>query len=214
MLNTLQRKSVVALFALGAMSGCATSQPPAAGKTESAPVAKAATPAAKADTPPAVMKAEAPAQKQTYFMVFHENGRIYAMTEPKIYLGLMEHDEVPLTRARVGGGPDGETVVFGITSKDGEHLDKPTAAEDIYDGRTKDVGAFYGEVVRNGRYHVFGEWMDFQDYLAHKEITFTYTEIGTGPKGETVIYALNNKTKDEGRPVALVEQFNQLRQVK
>lgn len=202
MLNTLQRKSVVALsalLALGTLGGCASQQVPAN--------SKAATPAAKA-----AAKAEATAQKQTYFVVYHENGRIYAMTEPKIYLGLMEHDEVPLTRARVGGGPDGETVVFGITSKDGDHLDKPTAAEDIYDGRTKDVGAFYGEVVRNGRYHVFGEWKDFQDYLAHKEITFTYTEIGTGPKGETVIYALNNKTKDSGRPVALVEQFNQLRQ--
>jgi len=209
MLNTLQRKSVVALsalFALGALGGCATQQAPTSNK--------AATPVAKTESAPAAAKAEAPAQKQTYFMVFHENGRIYVMTEPKIYLGLMEHDEVPLTRARVGGGPDGETVVFGITSKDGDHLDKPTAAEDIYDGRTKDVGAFYGEVVRNGRYHVFGEWKDFQDYLAHKEITFTYTEIGTGPKGETVIYALNNKTKDEGRPVALIEQFNQLRQVK
>ena len=67
--------------------------------------------------------------------------------------------------------------------------------------------------MRNGRYHVFGEWKDFQDYLSHKEITFTYTEIGTGPKGETVIYALNKETKKH-RPVALIEQFNQLRQVK
>jgi O-antigen ligase len=50
----------------------------------------------------------------------------------------------------------------------------------------------------------------FQDYLAHKEITFTYTEIGTGPKGETVIYALNSVTKKQGRPVALVEQFGAL----
>ena len=209
MLNTLQRKSVVALsalLALGALGGCATQQ----ALTNN----KAVTPVAKTESAPAAAKAEAPAQKQTYFMVFHENGRIYVMTEPKIYLGLMEHDEVPLTRARGGGGPDGETVVFGITSKDGEHLDKPTAAEDIYDGRTKDIGAFYGEVVRNGRYHVFGEWKDFQDYLAHKEITFTYTEIGTGPKGETVIYALNNKTKDSGRPTALVEQFNQLHKAK
>lgn len=197
MRNTQQRTLVAALsalLALGAMSGCATGQTSAT-----------AAPAAKA---------EAPAQKQTYFMVFHENGRIYAMTEPKIYLGLMEHDEVPLTRARVGSGPDGETVVFGITSKDGEHLDKPTMAEDIFDGRAKGFGAFYGEVVRNGRYHVFGEWQDFQDYLSHKEITFTYTEVGTGPKGETVIYALNQKTKDEGRPLALVEQFNQLRTAK
>jgi len=209
MLNTLQRKSVVALsalFALGALGGCATQQTP----TNSKP----ASPAAKTESAPAAAKAEAAAQSQTYFMVYHENGRIYAMTEPKIYLGLIEHDEVPLTRARVGGGPDGETVVFGITSKDGDHLDKPTAAEDIYDGRTKDVGAFYGEVVRNGRYHVFGEWKDFQDYLDHKEITFTYTEIGTGPKGETVIYALNNKTKDSGHPAALIEQFNRLHKAK
>ncbi|NWG38747.1 MAG: hypothetical protein HXY27_02095 [Hydrogenophilaceae bacterium] len=136
------------------------------------------------------------------------------MTEPKIYLGLMEHDEVPLTRARIGGGPGGETVVFGITSKEGEQLDKPTMAENIFDGRAKDFGAFYGEVVRDGRYHVFGEWKDFQDYLQHKEVTFTYTEVGSGPKGETVIYALNNKTKDAGRPLALVEQFNRLRQAK
>jgi len=196
MRNTQQLKLVAvlsALLAFGVVSGCTTSQ-----STVAAPAAIA----------------EAPVQKQTYFMVYHENGRIYAMTEPKIYLGLMAHDEVPLTRTRIGGGPDGETVIFGITKDDGKHLDKPTAAEDIFDGRTKDVGAFYGEVVRNGRYHVFGEWKDFQDYLAHKEITFTYTEIGTGPKGETVIYALNKETKKHGRPVALIEQFNRLHQVK
>lgn len=209
MLNTLQQRSVVALsalFALGVLGGCATSQP----STDS----KAAAPAAKVESTPVAAKAEAPAQKQTYFMVYHENGRIYAMTDPTIYINFMNTDEVPLTRTRIGAGPDGETVIFGITKDDGKHLDKPTAAEDIFDGRTKDVGAFYGEVLRNGRFHVFGEWKDFQDYLAHKEITFTYTEIGTGPKGETVIYALNSATKKQGRPVALVEQFNQLRQVK
>lgn len=205
MLNTLQRKSVVALsvlFALGALGGCATHQTP----TNS----KAAAPAAKTESAPAAAKAEAPAQTQTYFMVYHENGRIYAMTDPKIYASFLNTDEVPLTRTRIGAGPEGETVIFGITKADGKHLDKPTAAEDIFDGRTQDVGAFYGEVLRNGRFHVFGEWKDFQDYLAHKEITFTYTEIGTGPKGETVIYALNSATKKKGRPVALVEQFNAL----
>lgn len=199
MRNTRQHKHkiVVALglmLASGFMSGCATSQ--------------------TASSPAPVAKVEATSQKQTYFMVFHENGRIYAMTEPNIYLGLMEHNEVPLTRARIGGGPEGETLIFGITSKDGKQLDKPTMAESIYDGQAKGFGDFYGEVVRNGRYHVFGEWKDFQDYLAHKEITFTYTEVGAGPKGETVIYALNDKTKNAGRPLALVEQFNKLRQTK
>lgn len=202
MRNILPHTLAAGLTALLALGGCATSQPaPQAAKAPQAAEAPAA-------------KAEAPARTQTYFMVFHDNGRLYAMTEPAIYLGLMEHDEVPLTRARIGGGPDGETVVFGITADDGKYLDRPTAAEDIFDGRAKDFAAFYGEVVRNGRYHVFGEWQDFQDYLSHKEITYSYTEVGTGPKGETVIYALNGRTKDGGRPVALVERFNALRQAR
>jgi hypothetical protein len=199
MLNILQRKSVVALsalFALGVLGGCASNQ--------------ASTPAAKVETTPAVAKTEAPAQKQTYFLVYHENGRIYAMTDSKIYMNFLNTDEVPLTRTRIGAGPDGETVIFGITKADSKDLTKPTVAEDVFDGRAKVVGDFYGEVLRNGRFHVFGSWKDFQDYLAHKEITFTYTEIGTGPKGETVIYALNSVTKKQGRPVALVEQFGAL----
>ncbi|MDZ4202188.1 MAG: hypothetical protein U1C96_08620 [Gallionella sp.] len=203
MQNKSNLKPVVlltALLAVAGLVGCKSNPPTAASAAVQAEAASA--------------QAAAPVQKQTYFMVYHENGRIYAMTEPKIYLGLMAHDEVPLTRARIGGGPDGETVIFGITSKDGNNLDKHTAAEDIFDGRTKDVGAFYGEVVKNGRYHVFGEWKDFKDFLAHKEITFTYTEIGTGPKGETVIYALNKVTKEQGRPVTLIEQFNKLRLAK
>jgi hypothetical protein len=199
MLNILQRKSVVALsalFALGVLGGCASNQ--------------ASAPAAKVETTPAVAKTEAPAQKQTYFLVYHENGRIYAMTDSKIYMNFLNTDEVPLTRTRIGAGPDGETVIFGITKADSKDLTKPTVAEDVFDGRAKVVGDFYGEVLRNGRFHVFGSWKDFQDYLAHKEITFTYTEIGTGPKGETVIYALNSVTKKQGRPVALVEQFGAL----
>jgi hypothetical protein len=61
---------------------------------------------------------------------------------------------------------------------------------------------------------VFGTWQDFKDYLVNKEITYTFTEIGTGPKGETVIYAMNKKTSKAGRPVALIESFKQFRQKK
>lgn len=213
-MRNIQQHTLVALLVAGLMSGCATSQN---SSTSAEPKAKAPSPAqasGNAGSSASVGMAPAEAKLQTYFLVFHENGRIYAMTEPKIYLGLLEHGEVPLTRSRIGGGPEGETVIFGITNEDGKHLDKPTAAEDIFDGRVKDLKPFYAEVVRNGRYHVFGEWKDFQDYLAHKEITFTYTEVGAGPKGETVVYALNSETKEKGRPLHLVEQFNKIHQTK
>ncbi|MFN6960670.1 MAG: hypothetical protein ACK4N6_00375 [Rhodocyclaceae bacterium] len=156
----------------------------------------------------------ATAEKSNYFLVFHENGRLYAFGDAANYLLFMEHGEVPLTRTRIGGGPDGQTVVFGITKDDAKMVGKPSTGEMFFDGKMGEVGAFYGEVFRDGRYYVFGEWKDFKDYLEHKEVAFTYTEIGAGPKGETVIYALNKKTKDKGRPLELIEAFKQLRQKK
>lgn len=156
----------------------------------------------------------AKAEKSNYFLVFHENGRLYAFGDAANYLLFMEHDEVPLTRTRIGGGPNGQTVVFGITNNDAKTVGKPSTGEMFFDGKMGEVGAFYGEVFRDGRYYVFGEWKDFKDYLEHKEVAFTFTEIGAGPKGETIIYALNNKTKAKGRPVELIEAFRQLRQKK
>ena len=209
--------AMTSLLALGVMGGCAT-QSNTAKAPESKPVviAQAAAPAAAPQATAAPVAAAQPAAAVTanYFLVFHENGRIYPIADAKNYLAFLEHGELIYTRTRVGEGPDGATIVFGIEKKEAEDLAKPSRAEQLYDGRMEVTGPFYGEVLRDGRFYVFGEWADFKDYLAHKEITFTFTEVGTGPNGETVIYALNKKTKDQGRPVALVEAFKQLHQVK
>ena len=116
--------------------------------------------------------------------------------------------------ARVGEGPAGETLVFGIEKKEADDLNKPAKAELLYDGKMDVSGPFYGEVVKDGRFHVFGTWQDYQDYLVNKEITYTFTEVGTGPKGETVIYAMNKKTSADGRPVALIESFKKFHSIK
>ncbi|OGT13677.1 MAG: hypothetical protein A3J49_00030 [Gallionellales bacterium RIFCSPHIGHO2_02_FULL_57_16] len=186
--------ALASLMALGIMSGCATQPEVAESKSVEAQTAEA--------------------KKANYFLVFHENGRIYAFGDTRNYLMFLENGEVPLTRTRIGGGPEGQTVIFGITKSESKNLDRLSSGEMFYDGKMGEADPFYGEVLRDGRFYVFGEWKDFQDYLAHKEVTFTFTEIGTGPKGETVIYALNSKTKKQGRPVALIEAFKQLRKAK
>ncbi|MEW6415777.1 MAG: hypothetical protein AB1482_11040 [Pseudomonadota bacterium] len=203
--------TAASLLALGVLGGCA-SQAPA--KPESKPAASAAPAAtvpagaAVAVTAPAAQPAAAATDH--YFMVFHENGRIYAFGDTRNYLLFLEHDEVPLTRTRIGAGPEGETIVFGITNDDAKKLETPSKGEMFYDGKVGEVGPFYGEVVRDGRFYVFGEWKDFKDYLAHREVTYTFTEVGAGPKGETVIYALNKDTVKQGRPTRLIEQFKAL----
>jgi hypothetical protein len=200
--------ALMSVLALGVMSGCATQS-----NTAKAPESKpAATTAAVAAPAAAAQPVAAPTQH--YFLVFHENGRIYPIADAKNYLAFLDVNELIYTRTRVGEGPEGETLVFGIEKKEADDLNKPAKAELFYDGKMEVAGPFYGEVIKDGRFLVFGTWQDFKDYLVNKEITYTFTEVGTGPKGETVIYALNKKTSADGRPVALIESFKQFHNIK
>ncbi len=202
-----QRMQPLALIlAMGLFSGCATSQTGEPAKTEAKPAAQATVTAASA--------APASAPTEYFFIVYHENGRIYPIADVKNYLGFLEHDELTYTRTRIGAGPEGATLVFGIEKKEADDISKPAKAELFYDGKYEPSGPFYGEVMLDGRFYVFGTWKDFKDFLEHKEVTYTFTEIGAGPKGETVIYALNKDTVKEGRPVKLIEAFNNLRKSK
>lgn len=196
------------MLMIGLFSGCATSQTEPAAKAQ--PAAREQTSAA-ASPAPATQPASAPTEY--FFIVYHENGRIYPIADVKSYLTFLDTDELTFTRTRVGAGPDGETIVFGITKKEADELAKPAKSELFFDGKYEPTGPFYGEIMVDGRFIVFGSWKDFKDYLANKEVTFTFTEVGTGPKGETVIYALNKDTIKEGRPVKLIEAFQRLRKV-
>lgn len=198
--------ALAGVLAMGLFSGCATSQtaePAPAAKSENKPVQTASASPAPAAVP-----------TEYFFLVFHENGRIYPIADVKNYLGFLEHDELTYTRTRIGEGPDGATLVFGIEKKEADDLGKPAKAELFYNGKYEPAGPFYGEVLMDGRFYVFGTWKDFKDFLEHKEVTLTFTDIGAGPNGETVIYALNKDTVKEGRPVKLIEAFNNLRKVK
>lgn len=203
--------ALMSVLALGVLSGCAT-QSNTAKAPESKPAVTKAAVAAPAAPAAAAQPAAAPTQH--YFLVFHENGRIYPIADAKNYLAFLDVNELIYTRTRVGEGPAGETLVFGIEKKEADDLNKPAKAELLYDGKMDVSGPFYGEVVKDGRFHVFGTWQDFKDYLVNKEITYTFTEVGTGPKGETVIYAMNKKTSAEGRPVALIESFRKFHSIK
>jgi hypothetical protein len=193
---------VTALAAASVVAACAT-----APATAPAPAAKAAPPA---PAPAPAAAAPTTATKMYYFMVMPEDGRLYVFGDPKNYLAYREHNEVPLTRSRIGAGPQGQTVVFGITNDDVK-ANRPSAAEMIYDKKIELKDPFYGEVFKDGRYHVFGSAKDFKDYLEHNEITYTFAMIGEGPKGASVIYALNRDTVKQGRPTAIIDEFKALR---
>lgn len=190
---------IAATTLAGMIGGCATHGQDA--RSEAAkPVA-----AAEVKVEPKVEMKVVP--EQNLFLTFHENGRLYVLGDPKLQQIFSATGEVALARTRIGEGPDGRTLVFGMNKDDAER-GGATAAEMMYDGKLAPTGPFYGEVAKEGRFYVFGEWKDMAAYLKYGEVPLTYTEIGGGPKGETVIYPLNKETAGQGTPVAVVERFH------
>lgn len=171
-------------------------------------------------TPPSTSKpadapAAAPAQVvKTLFVAQPEDGRLYYFTDQKLYVTFLEHAEVALRQTRIGGGPSGQTVVFALTNEDVKSK-APSAAERLFDGKlTVDAKDFYGEVIKDGRFYVFDDYADMKAFVEHGEVGLAITDIGAGPKGETLVWVLNQKTAKNGRPTARIERFKALHGMK
>lgn len=140
-----------------------------------------------------------------YYQVY-KDGRIYIFDDFATYDEFNKIGETSYRLTRIGAGPNGETIVFGLQSKDKE-MSSGIGSADLYDGKAEAIqDGFYGEVVKDGRIYVFSEWVDLQDFLSVGEATFRFTEIGAGPNGETVIYVLNKNNKQQ-KPTSQISEF-------
>lgn len=185
-------------------AGCATSPAP-----EPAPAAAAA-PAPKPGTPPSPnAPAAAPGTVELY-AVLPPTGRVHAFGDLKNYADFLEHGEVALTRTGVGAGPGGKTIVYGITSDDVKN-NQPSRAEQILAASAPEPTAFYGEVFRDGRFFLFGERKDMVDFMAFGEVPYSYTDVGAGPRGETIVYVMNKVSYAKGKPTQRADRFKALR---
>ncbi|WP_333708566.1 hypothetical protein [Tepidimonas ignava] len=190
------------------LAGCA-SQPAATGQATGGQ-APAAAAASAPTTAAAAAPTSAPAQAAEFYVVLPEDGRYYAFGSFKLYQDYLAHREVALTRTRIGAGPTGQTVVFGITGDDVKS-GKPSVAELVYDGQLTPAANFYGEVFKNGRYYVFDNLALLREFAAHGEVPYSYTDIGAGPQGATVVWVMDKEGYAKGKPSARVQRFQSLR---
>jgi len=140
-----------------------------------------------------------------YYVVYQDE-RIYAFDDFKVYQEFLDLGETTFRFTRIGAGPKGETVVFGLRKADKKNP-MESGVLNLYDGKAEGiVVGFYGEVVGDGRVYVFSEWADLQSFIAVGEATFRYTDIGAGAKGETLVYVLNKSNKKK-KPVELMAAY-------
>lgn len=187
-------------LAVAGLAGCATNTPMAP---------KVATTMAAPAAPTAPAAAPAPGA-QVFFAVLPESGRIHAFGDTRNYFDFLSHGEVTLTRTQIGAGPGGRTVVYGITGDDVK-ANKPSLGEQVMAGSLAPAAGFYGEVLKDSRYYVFGDLKDLKNFLAFGEVPYSYTDIGVGPKGESLVYVMNKDSYAKGKPTDRGERFKLLR---
>lgn len=134
----------------------------------------------------------------------HHDGRIHVFYNKKLYKEYLKLGETSFRLTRIGAGPKGETIVFGLTKSD-KKLKKPVPAIGLYEDKVK-AESFYGEMHKHGRIYVFSKFDDMKTVRDFGHPNFMHTKIGIGPKGETVVFVLNKKNKKK-YPYELVAQF-------
>jgi hypothetical protein len=118
----------------------------------------------------------------------HRDGRIYVIADAGDLKEFLGNGELPLRVTRIGGGPRGETIVFGIARPESKKKEGFGAVE-MFDGKREGAAKdFYAEVYRDGRYHVFGTWADL-DAFRKSGSAASLTAGGTTSKGEAVLVA-------------------------
>lgn len=136
----------------------------------------------------------------------HKDGRIHIFYDHKEFQSFMQVGETPFRLTRIGAGPKGETLEFGLTKHDKKKPDQ-VAAIKLYDGKIEPSDHFYAEMYKNGRIYVFNNFKDMATVRDFGHPNYFYLSVGTGPKGETVVYVLNHHNKKH-KPEQLIAEFN------
>ena len=146
----------------------------------------------KSDAGEASAKAAANTVAEIYEV--HHDGRINVFYDRKTYQEFLQLGETSYRLTRIGDGPNGETVVFGLTKND-KKKGADTPAVKLFENKATAADNFYAETRRHDRFYVFSTFSDMATVRQFGHPNFFYTEIGSGPKGETVVYVLNKSNK-------------------
>jgi len=142
---------------------------------------------------------------QDLYEVAHE-GRYYIFDDFKVYQEFLTVGETSYRKVIIGGGPKGETLVYGLRSEDKKKL-SGIASEEMFKGTMFAAEEFYGEIrAEDGRLYVFDSLEDMKAMRMVGEAPYRYTDIGSGPEKQTVVYVLNKHNKKH-KPVMLMEKF-------
>jgi hypothetical protein len=126
---------------------------------------------------------------------YHVENEIIVLADKKDVQTWLKANEIPLRVTKIGGGPNGERLVFGLVKNEAKAMEKKVGykggAQQMYEGTLEgnDKG-FYAEVMKGGRYVVFGSWKDLQAFRQSGDANPVSTD--TAADGKAVTFTTDN----------------------
>ena len=126
---------------------------------------------------------------------YHVENEIIVLADKKDVQTYLTASEIPLRVTKIGGGPNGERLVFALMKNEAKAMEKKVGykggAQQMYEGTLEgnDKG-FYAEVMKGGKYVVFGSWKDLQAYRQSGDATAVSS--GTAADGKRVTFTTDN----------------------
>lgn len=126
----------------------------------------------------------------TYFEV-HRDGRIHVFYDAKTFQDYLRVGETAFRITRIGAGPQGETLVFGLAEAD-RIKTRGLAGPDIWDGKKKPGKALYAEFRRDNVIYVLSNYADIVALRQGQTPANTQSQPASGPNGENLFYATDS----------------------
>lgn len=125
------------------------------------------------------------------YFEFEREGRIYVLADAKTYADFLKTGEIPYSSKKIGGGPGGKTIVYGLTKNETKMLEKNPkaqgAAQKMYEGGLKGMEKnFFGLIETSEGYYVFASWSELQKFKSAGS-TAGYSE--NAPDGRKAVYS-------------------------
>jgi hypothetical protein len=154
----------------------------------------------------AAQSAEMALNNDDWYQVWTENQAV-VFDDYAVYVEYVKTGKAPYMKDLGSKDPAGRAIVLGLRAEDKGKDVNTLSAKRFLDVNLPPAADFYGEIRQDNKIFVFKRYGDMKDTISLGSPIFSYMELGGGPQGERLVFALQ---KEETKPDALIAKFHAL----
>lgn len=161
---------------------------------------------APAPSASAAKAAQAALNNDDWYQVWTESEAVI-FDDRAVYVDYLKTGKAPYMKDLGTKDNFGRSIILGLRAEDkGKDINTLTAKR-FLDVNLPPATDFYGEIRQDNKIFVFQRYGDMKDTMALGAPIFSYMELGGGPNGERLVFAL---IKEEKKPEDLIKKFHTL----